>query len=338
MQKKHMQNNHIPPNNMPPNNMPPNNMPPNGWQLPPQPPQRRWQEHKIWRVIYPLLLYYGLQIVMTIGLMVLYMLPRAEQFLADPMSMYEFQNELLNGPFVIEVTGLVALFGIPVFMLFLFLDMRAYPEMSEKRGSVRFLKRPHWWVLIIATSFLIAGGIENLIYLTGLPDIFTGYNELAELIFGKTPIWEQILLVGIAGPILEELLMRGLVYKRLRRLTGPGWAALISSAIFGVIHGNVVQGIFAFSFGLYMAYLYEEQGTLLAPILSHVFNNTLAAFATQYGWDLNFGIAADNTIGLIVMTAAKLAVAAVLVIAMDKLVRRTLIAKVKPNNEMKVGE
>lgn len=297
------------------------------------PRRRRWQEHKIWRVIYPLLLYYGLQIVMTIGLMVVYMMPRAMELLQNPASMYEFQNELLNGPFVIEVTGLVALVGIPVFMLFYCLDMRAYPQMSEKRGSLRFLKRPHWWLMIMATSFLIAGGIENLIYLTGLPDIFTGYNELAELIFGKTPLWEQLLLVGIAGPILEELLMRGLVYKRLRRLTGPGWAALISSAIFGVIHGNVVQGVFAFSFGLYMAYLYEEQGTLLAPIVSHVFNNVLAGLATWFGWDLNFGVAADNTLGLILMTVVKLALAAALVIVMDRLVRRTLIADVKLNNE-----
>lgn len=287
-------------------------------------------------MIYPVLLYLGLQFIMTMVGMVMYMMPRINELLTldspDKMNRFitEFQKELLAGPFLLEITGLTALVGIPLFILFRFLDVKAEPYLTEKPGLHRFGVRPHWWLIVMVTSFLVAGGIENLIFLTGLQKIFTGYDEVAKVLFNTAPLWEQLLIVGLFGPILEELLMRGLVYKRLRSITGIGWSAVISSAIFGVIHGNVVQGVFAFSFGMYMAHLYEEQGTILAPILSHIFNNVLATVVTYLGWDLNFGIATDQTFLLILVTILKLGLAAGLVILMDSMVRRV---KLKEKNK-----
>ena len=46
-------------------------------------------------------------------------------------------------------------------------------------------------------------------------------------------------------------------------------AALISAAVFGIIHFDIVTGIAAFLIGVIMAFLYEKTGSIYVSMLFH---------------------------------------------------------------------
>lgn len=117
-------------------------------------------------------------------------------------------------------------------------------------------------------------------------------NAIAEQFPVKNPVYQTFLqsmetsipffvtiAVGILGPFIEELIFRGLVYRRARDYFGFVPAVLISAALFALIHGNMQQGVFAFFAGIFLALLYEHYGTIAAPVIFHVFNNLYAQFS-----------------------------------------------------------
>ena len=98
---------------------------------------------------------------------------------------------------------------------------------------------------------------------------------------GPLPI--QILLIAIAAPISEEVCFRGMLFGGLRERL-PMWAAaLISAALFGLLHATT--GISAvpplIAFGFLLALLYERTGSILPGILLHMLNNSVALLASS---------------------------------------------------------
>jgi len=76
-------------------------------------------------------------------------------------------------------------------------------------------------------------------------------------------------------------LFRGLIYKRLRTLCKPFVAAIISSLAFGITHGNLVQFVYAFLAGMFLAYVYEKYKNIWAPIIFHVCANAVSMLGTD---------------------------------------------------------
>jgi membrane protease YdiL (CAAX protease family) len=78
------------------------------------------------------------------------------------------------------------------------------------------------------------------------------------------------------GPILEELLVRGLLYPSLRNRFSPLVASLISSGVFASWHCYSIAGFLSvFWAGVVWAYAYERFRSLLPTILSHAAVNAL---------------------------------------------------------------
>ena len=77
-------------------------------------------------------------------------------------------------------------------------------------------------------------------------------------------------------PLWEETFFRGFVHNWLRNRLSFWPATLISAALFGIFHLNLVQGFAAFLLGLVLAWLYEKADSLWAPITLHVTNNLIA--------------------------------------------------------------
>lgn len=107
-----------------------------------------------------------------------------------------------------------------------------------------------------------------------MPGIFEQYTDLMKNleIDAANPVL-MIFCVGIFGPLVEEVLFRGMVFGKLRRAFSFWPAALISSAIFGLYHMNLVQGIYAGVFGLILAYVFEKTETIWGCYLLHAFFN-----------------------------------------------------------------
>ena len=88
----------------------------------------------------------------------------------------------------------------------------------------------------------------------------------------------QTIGLGIAAPVAEELIFRGLTYRRMRQMF-PLWAAvLLSSLLFAVYHGNPIQMIFSFPMAVVLALVYEHGKLFVFPVLFHMGSNLTAIF------------------------------------------------------------
>lgn len=94
-----------------------------------------------------------------------------------------------------------------------------------------------------------------------------------------SPTGLQLALVGlavmVAAPIGEELFFRGLLFGALRVRMGFWWSALISSAVFGVVHILPLLMPLFFLVGLGLAYIYERRRSLWATIGAHMAFNII---------------------------------------------------------------
>lgn len=110
---------------------------------------------------------------------------------------------------------------------------------------------------------------------------YKGLLESHDSIMGGLVDTESLLgmfiIVAIIVPITEELFFRGLIYGRLRQAMPIIVANIISSAIFGIFHGNIVQGIYAFFIGFIHAIIYEKTDSLLLSIFGHGLLNFIGA-------------------------------------------------------------
>lgn len=89
----------------------------------------------------------------------------------------------------------------------------------------------------------------------------------------------------VMAPICEEMLFRGIIQGGLTRKRGPWAGVLIASALFGIIHGIPQQVVAGFCLGIIIGFVYYKTGSLLAVIVLHAINNSLAVFTTLFETD-----------------------------------------------------
>lgn len=167
---------------------------------------------------------------------------------------------------------------LPIFWLLYRRDGREKPARGNVQGKGFGGKEV---VFAVLGAACLSRGVNYLLPLTPLPYWFPGYEEASEVIYsGSLPA--QIGASVISAPFLEELLMRGLFYGRLKEALGmPRAAAVVSAAVFGIYHGSVVQGIYAFVMGLFFVWVYEACRSLVPAVLAHMVANGVSVLAGQ---------------------------------------------------------
>lgn len=98
----------------------------------------------------------------------------------------------------------------------------------------------------------------------------SAYQEEMALVTEGKSLLMMVFWMGIVAPVSEEMVFRWLVYLRLRDYMRVGGAAVISGVIFGIYHGNLLQGIYAAVLGTIFAYVLEMTGNLLSTVLLHI--------------------------------------------------------------------
>jgi membrane protease YdiL (CAAX protease family) len=86
----------------------------------------------------------------------------------------------------------------------------------------------------------------------------------------------NIIMIAIMAPLLEEVLVRGLVMRGYLLNYSPIKAIIASAIFFGLIHMNPWQFIGGFISGVFLGYLYYKTKSLIPSILVHFLNNSLS--------------------------------------------------------------
>jgi membrane protease YdiL (CAAX protease family) len=85
--------------------------------------------------------------------------------------------------------------------------------------------------------------------------------------------------LAFVGPVVEELLFRGLLTAAFRRRFGPIRTALLTAALFALAHvlPRVIPPVFIL--GLALAFVYERVGSTIPGMLIHCLYNGIAVAA-----------------------------------------------------------
>lgn len=102
----------------------------------------------------------------------------------------------------------------------------------------------------------------------------TGFND----IFAQFEYILAFITLVIIAPLAEEVLFRGYLYGRLRKVV-PIWLAIVvTSVLFGAVHGAWNLAFDTFALSVFLCLLREFTGSIWASILLHMIKNALAFF------------------------------------------------------------
>ena len=95
-----------------------------------------------------------------------------------------------------------------------------------------------------------------------------------------------LILVGIVGPIAEEIFFRGFVLPGLVKRFGVTQSLLLSSLLFGIFHFDPGAIVPTFILGLALGWVYLKTGALWPAIFAHGLHNSLAIMLAKYATEI----------------------------------------------------
>ena len=120
--------------------------------------------------------------------------------------------------------------------------------------------------------------------LTALFSVFPWFNlnETQPLLYSTLISPSGKILAAIAlvvvGPILEEVIYRGLIYGKLRKKHSLITSILIVSILFGFLHGQWNVGVDVFALSVVACLMRETTGMIYAGIILHILKNAIAFY------------------------------------------------------------
>lgn len=176
---------------------------------------------------------------------------------------------------IMQILLQVISLGLSSGFILAYCNKKAKTNTSSKHTLLSKLK-------IITITLLIIFGLQVLLSAIIYPKLGLDYNitDMFE-INSESNILSKIILVialAIIPAIFEELFFRKALIDFLIPY-GRNFALLFSSLLFGLIHMNLSQGLFAFIIGLIFGAIYLYTNDIKLSIFIHFINNGFAALA-----------------------------------------------------------
>ncbi|MGN1328958.1 MAG: lysostaphin resistance A-like protein [Eubacterium sp.] len=95
----------------------------------------------------------------------------------------------------------------------------------------------------------------------------------------------EVIALAVIPALCEEFAMRCCSLQLLKKY-GTGFAIFAVSMVFGLLHGNVIQFLFAFAVGAVLAYVTVKTGSIIPAILIHMLNNGMSAVQDIFEYSL----------------------------------------------------
>ncbi len=138
--------------------------------------------------------------------------------------------------------------------------------------------------VLMVLGFSLQYLFQGLILIFGLDKLFPEHEELIRLIFeGGSPLM-IILSVMILAPFIEEVIFRGLIINELKGKMPFVLVIIIQALIFGVIHGNWLQIIYASILGILLGLITTWCRSVWPAIILHISMNG-TPFLSELLWD-----------------------------------------------------
>ena len=169
----------------------------------------------------------------------------------------------LTDPMMLMYQGMALLcFGLWYVLCY---GRKKRPAYAEK---MKLMKLPVI-VLLGVMLQIVASGFVTLMSLL-LPTLVAQYNQMIHMAGLDAPSVLAVISAVIMAPIVEELCFRGLTYKFAKKIWNSWiFANILQALLFGIVHMNLIQGLYAFILGLLFGYIYEKYHNLFVCMLLH---------------------------------------------------------------------
>ena len=149
--------------------------------------------------------------------------------------------------------------------------------------------RPGLWIWVLAS---VAGCVTVLL------GVNLGIQQLLLKVGWRTDLQAAVLALQsgswavkatisftaiVLAPVIEEPLFRGILYQSCRDAGHQRAGFVLTSLVFGLVHGNLPTLVPLTLFGAYQCWLYERTGNLLACMLTHAGFNAVFVGLTLAG-------------------------------------------------------
>lgn len=169
------------------------------------------------------------------------------------------------------------------------MDGRKQIRRERKVTRLRHIRRKRKVTYFMGAGLGVAAalGLNGLLNALGLIENSENYQEIANNQF-SAPLLLGIICYGIVAPLAEEIVFRGIIFTRARRIYAFWISMVASSGLFAVYHMNLVQGLYAFGMGMVLCYVYEYFGDFRWPAGIHMAVNTMMFLMSKAGLEGSF--------------------------------------------------
>lgn len=143
--------------------------------------------------------------------------------------------------------------------------------MKDRIKIKRIPIKEYFNILILGIGITIL-----LLFLSSiLTKLIPSYNEVANQLATSRGSALQLIITIALIPIYEEIFYRGIIFGYLRKNFNIIVAIVVQALVFGVMHLNLVQGIYTFILGIVLALIYMYSESILGNITVHIIFNLL---------------------------------------------------------------
>lgn len=230
----------------------------------------------------PFIFFMAINVIVTIVTSIVFT-ARATASGSIDTDIFTYMDSLASDANYLQISSLIM--GVIVIILFAIWYVRVF--VRPLHGKTKKYWSGISFQVIIGLLFL-AFGLQYIAQLVAnaigwfFPELMAIYNDL----MSTTGYNEMTIILAVysllLAPIGEELAFRGLTM-RFARQALPFWAAnIFQAALFGIMHLNVVQGLYAFTMGLFLGWVCKKGHSIKYSIILHILFNVLGTIFIDF--------------------------------------------------------
>ena len=217
------------------------------------------------RIAFAMLIFYGLSLVEGVVLVI--------------ASLFTLSMSALAAEVVTELIGALLYAAVFVLPIFFFKMMAGQTPVAPMRLSLS-LPRDTW----LYVFFGVAANSALAYFNAQIVSVFDYADFSSEVLWQSdvTSNYQLVLMfitLAVVPAFVEELLFRGLVLENLLPF-GRSTAILGSAFLFGLMHQNAEQFLYATLSGAVLGWIYVSTRSIWPCVLMHLFNNFQAVLQT----------------------------------------------------------
>ncbi|SEL90379.1 hypothetical protein SAMN04487770_12055 [Butyrivibrio sp. ob235] len=150
-------------------------------------------------------------------------------------------------------------------------ELRTYESGFKKIAS---LKDIGFILSLTFAAYFLAAVIGWLVtvLIPGSGDLFS--SLIGAITDGNKTI--GMLTVMLLGPVAEELCFRGVILQKSKKAFGIVGCTVLSAVMFGLMHMNPVQSLYAIPIGAALAFTAYKYESIVPAMIGHIVNNSFS--------------------------------------------------------------